>query len=861
MRKSDKRIKELTTAEAVHSSNLAGEIIGGLIIDNNINNPSEEVNVKKSEKNKKKTVKLEDAVRYFPETNEGLSTSQVAQRIEDGLVNISKSRKGKSYWQIILGNICTFFNLIYVIVAAALLSFGMWTDVVFLTVIIANTGIAIIQEIKSKQAIDKLNLVAAPTAVVIRNGITVSIPVREVVLDDIIQYTTGKQICSDGILIEGHVEVNEAMLSGESIAVIKKKGDTLFAGSYVTSGTCFVRVDKIGTYNYIDGLTSRASVYKKPASELLRSLKWVLRIIAIIIIPLAIFSYFNNLNIVGRTWPDLSEYDIMVEAIRKTAATVIGIIPAGPFLLTSFALAVSVIRLAYKNTLVQELYCIEMLARVDTLCLDKTGTLTDGTMHVVESIDLRSGTDNKYLIKDILGSMLSALEDNNLTSIALYSYFGTNSKFKKTAILPFSSKRKFCAVSFEEDGTYFLGAPEFVLNAPSAKVDALVKRYTQQGLRVVLLAHSVTELNKNDTAASKLPLSRKPLALIAIEDHIRDDAPQTIKWFKDNDVAVKIISGDNPITVSEIAHRVGVENANRFISLEGLSDDQVVEAATKYTVFGRVSPDQKAILVRAMKNAGHTVAMTGDGVNDILALREADCSIAMASGMDAARNVSHLVLMDNNFSNLPKVVAEGRRVVNNIQLASSMYFMKTLYTIIISVLVLLMNKAFPFNATQILLMEILIVGAPTTILALQKNSNIIKGSFLWNVFRRSIPVTITFLLGTIALYVFAEIYPESFATNGNRDLETMVALTVTFTSIFALYWVCKPFNYLRGILFGSSIILVFIALFILQSFNINGQLVYADLSLIQILLVLTITFVSFPLLLLLRRLFYSVKMV
>ncbi len=796
---------------------------------------------KKQENKKKPAVPLHLATRFEPDPAKGLSDEQVESRKEDSLTNYVDKNNGKTYLQIFLGNIFTFFNLIYLIVFVALAYFGLWNQVMFMLVVVANTGIAIIQEIKSKKTIAKLSIVSAPMATVLRDGQEREISIDDVVLDDIVLYGLGKQICADSIVVSGSVEVNESMLTGESVAVVKKEGDVLYAGSFVTSGSCVAKTDKIGQYNYIEGLTAQAKKYKKPRSELLKSLNIVLKVIAVIIVPIAYFSFMNNF----RNAP--SDVDAIIFAVSKTAGSVVPMIPAGPFLLTSVTLAVSVIRLAKRNTLVQELYCIEMLARVDVLCLDKTGTITDGTMSVEEVIEIKN--DSTKTIKQIVGNMMRALDDNNLTSIALREKFGTSKGMKVVATMPFSSARKFSAVSFENEGTYFLGAPEFVLPAGSARIDKTVTKYAEQGYRVLVLANATSQIAGQGKEV-KLPSLRKPVALIVIEDRIRPDAPETIQWFKDNGVEIKVISGDNPITVSEIARRVGVEHSDRYISLEGLSDEQVAEIAPHYTVFGRVTPDQKAILVKALKKIKKTVAMTGDGVNDILAMREADCSIAMAAGSEAARHVAHLVLIDNNFGSMPKVVAEGRRVVNNIQSVASMFFMKTMYTIILTVSALLLNITYPYSTSNIMLLEVVIVGYPAMALALQPNTNIIKGRFLSNVFKKALPNSITFCIGTALIYIIALFFIPVEQTS----LETIAAYTYTAAVFFALYFSCKPLNIFRTALLASSALLTIIGIV-----TLGGFFEFSPLSYVEILIALCVIQISFPIMSVLNKAFDKIE--
>lgn len=755
---------------------------------------------KKTNKNKriKLPASLAEVGHFTPTKDEGLTLDQVALRREQGFVNADKTRHGKSIAGIVLSNVFTFFNLVYIVIAVILCISGLAMQCTFLPVVIANTAIAIVQEIKSKLTLDKLNLITEPQIKVMRNSEVTEISVSELVLDDVVFLSGGEQISADSIVTEGYAEVNEAILTGESDAVVKRQGDPLYAGSYVVSGNCTATVTAVGKYNYISSLTGKAKQYQKPRSQVLRALKSILIFIAIIILPMTVCLYMVNFEAIpSNSWDKFNLFNLdegARTALNRTAGSIISMIPAGPFLLTSIALAASFLRLARNKTMVQELYCIEMLARVDTLCLDKTGTITDGTMQVIESIDLRpSGAS--YTIREIVSSMNVALKSDNMTSKALKKFFGSPKKptLDAVASIPFSSERKLSAVSFRGAGTYILGAPEFVLKTSNERVNALTEKYASQGLRVLLLAHSTTTIYDS----SNLPSVRRPVAVIVIEDHIRPDAYDTIDWFMQNDVAVKVISGDNPVAVSNIALRVGIKDADKYISLEGLTEEQVIAAAEEYTVFGRVSPDQKAMLVKALRANKHTVAMTGDGVNDILAMKESDCSISIAGGSSAARQVSHLVLMDDSFANLPKVVAEGRRVVNNIQSASSMYFMKTIYVIVINLMLILMHFAFgkamlsPLTNLQVTLMDWVVVAAPTTLLALQPNEKRIKGAFFTNVLKNCLPSSLTFIVTTVTLYALHSI---DLTLVPFAQLGTLVTLTYTFGGLFALYYACQPFN-------------------------------------------------------------------
>ena len=740
---------------------------------------------------------LQNVPRYTPEVAVGLTAEQVESRLELGLVNTDTSNKGKSVLGIILSNTFTFFNLIYIVIATFLILCGHFEQCTFLPVVLINTLIAIVQEIRAKMTLQKLTLITQPKVQVTRDGETTQMDVDEVVLDDVVTLESGYQISADCIVLDGYVEVNESILTGESDAVVKNVGEKLFAGSFVVSGSCRARVEAVGKFNYISTLSGKAKKYQKPKSQVLGSLKAILYSVAVVIVPMIVGLYVLNADYYGSsvegttTWLGLNDL-----AITRTAGSIIPMIPVSPLLLTSVALAVSFVKLTKQGALAQELYSIEMLARVDTLCLDKTGTITDGTMRVVESLDLRN-PGALYTVREIMSSYNSALKADNITSKALKKFYGAPKKtvLEATTTVPFSSLRKFSAVSFKNNGTYFLGAPEFVAKNLSQRVMELVRKYAEEGLRVLLLAHSTSTISKADT----LPQVRRPVALIVIEDHVRSDAVDTIKWFKDNGVSIRVISGDDPSTVSNIALRVGVENAENYISLEGMTDEAVREVATKYTVFGRVSPDQKAVLIKEMKKQGHKVAMTGDGVNDILAMKQSDCSIAMASGSDAARKVSHLVLLNDSFATLPNVVAHGRQVVNNIQNTSTMFFMKTIYIVVINIMVLVMHFGFhqqvasPLENLQLTLLDWVVVALPTAFLSLQTNHSQIKGRFLPNVVKRCLPSSLTFIVSTVSLYVL-QYYTNPSILDTSASLGTLVTITFTFGGLFALYHSFKPFD-------------------------------------------------------------------
>ncbi len=743
-------------------------------------------------KQKMNVADISTVQRYSPDIKQGLTPAQVEERMGQDLYNDTDVKYSKSYRSIFIDNICTFFNLLCLIAVVALIYARSPIQNFFFVVVFAlNIGIGIFQEIRAKLTIEKLSLVSSPTAKVIRGATQTEIPLKQIVLDDVITLATGQQVPTDCILAEGNVEVNESLLTGESVPVKKEIGDLLYAGSFVSSGACYARVAQVGKGNYIETLTAKAKKYKKPNSELLRSIKLIIRVVGILIVPIAVMMFLTNLKAITAA----GEINAVSQAIRNTATVLIGMIPSGMFLLTSMALAIGVIRLARNNTLVQDLYSLEMLARVDVLCLDKTGTITDGRMKVSDCMLLNNNTD--FTLNEIMGSFLAALDDNNQTSIALYNHFGHNSVLKPLATLPFSSKRKLSAVTFKEIGTYVMGAPEFVLGTVPDKLMKLINNYAAMGLRVLLVAAAPGSLS-----GEKLPSGLKPVALLTIADNIREDAISTIRWFKENDVDVKVISGDNPVTVAEVARRAGIENASKFISLEGLSEQEVANVATKYTVFGRVTPEQKAILVKALKTAGKTVAMTGDGVNDILAMKEADCSVSVASGSEAARNVSHLVLMDSNFSSMPKVVHEGRRVINNIQKSSSLYLMKTIFTAVFAVISIILRKQYPFEPSHMFILETFVIGAPSFALALQSNKNRVQGKFISYVFSRAIPCALIMILNVLVCQLL-----EHFGVVPNHDYYvTMSVYAISFGSLVILYYICKPLNLYRGIIFALMLI-------------------------------------------------------
>lgn len=776
---------------------------------------------------KKKKEQKKQYERYTPAPNQGLTPEQVEQRLADGLNNKTTKKYSKTYRSIFVGNICTFFNLLGLLAAIfLLLARATISQYLFVLIFGVNIFWGIFQEIRAKIKIDKLTVLTSSTANVIRDGKQIEVGVNEIVIDDILILNAGQQVPCDCIAVEGQAELNEALLTGESVPIKKDVGDPLYAGSFVASGKITVRVDKVSEDTYISKLTSKAKAYKRPKSEIMNSITTFIKVIGFAIPVIAVMMFFNNYAAkfgLGYAWSETIEHITenggffkmlfegepgqgMSEVVQNTAAVVLGMIPSGLLLLTTVAMSLGMIRLTKYNTLVQDMYSLEMLARVNVLCLDKTGTITDGRMKVSDCILLNNPTN--FSMDDILGSMLASLDDNNQTSIALYERFGHSTAMSATARVPFSSQRKMSAVSFGEHGTFVLGAPEFVLKPMPAKVDKLVKQYAQMGLRVMVVAHSQSPI-----VGEKIPHALRAVCLITLADNIRPDAVETIKWFKENDVAVKVISGDNPVTVAEVARRAGIKNASQFISLEGLSEIEVENAANEYTVFGRVTPEQKAILIRAIKKAGNTVAMTGDGVNDILAMKDADCAISVASGSEAAKNVSNLVLQDNNFGSMPKIVYEGRRVINNIKESAALYIMKTLLTALLALTCILVKTEYFFKPSNMMLYEMFVSAVPSFALSLQPNTERVKGKFIPFVISRALPGALTMGLCIFAVYVISQIpdLATHFGFINNESAETtriaeltydaIMMLVLTCTGLVMLFRICQPFNVWRTVLY------------------------------------------------------------
>ncbi len=765
-------------------------------------------------------------VRYTTDKEHGLSEEQISERLEHRLVNDTKIKTSNSYLSIICKNTFTIFNIIWLLIAVALMCVNAWGDLLFLFVVIANTAISIFQEIKAKITVEKLSMVTVPKIKVIRTSLEMEVRGEDLLLDDIIILENGNQIPADCIIVDGVVEANESLLTGESNSIKKVAGDTLLAGSFLVSGKCYARVDKVGKTNYIQTVAERTKDFKPQTSNLFKDLNNLIKIIITILIPIGVLTYFKEMYMVGST---------IEESITSTSGALTGMIPAGMYLLITVGLTVGVIKLARKKTLVKNLYSIEMLARANVLCLDKTGTITDGTMKVLKVLPQNNIKPEK--ITTIMKTILAHQTTMNATSVALVEYFGKENNDKVADVVEFSSQRKFSATTMKNGKTYYIGAISFIKCNISPEQKKSINSYMEQGLRVVGLVEDSNPYSEK-TAGKKGEL----IAIFALEDHIRKDAIETIKWFKENNVEIKIISGDDAVTVSKIAKRVGVENSDKYISLENMSLQEVAQIASNFTVFGRVTPEQKHTIIKTLKTQGNVVAMTGDGVNDTLALKEANCSIAMADGSEVARNISHLVLMDSNFSALPSIVKEGRQIVNNVQHSSVLYLMKTLFTIMLCVTTLILRISYPFTPKQLLLLEMFIIGLPSFILTFQPNNELIRGNFIPQVLKKSIPCALL-LFVNILIVVVLNHNTTILTSDEFRSLSTLLLTCVGFIN---LVWVCWPLNWLRTICICLSAILIISALsglgnfFTISEFSFPVMITLLTLLLCSILVVVGI---------------------
>lgn len=716
--------------------------------------------------------------------NQGLTQNQVQERVAKGQVNKQSLPKSRSVGKIIHNNFFTLFNFLNFFLAALIIISGHYINILFMGIVVSNIVIGIVQEIRSKQMVDKLSLLSAPSAVVVREGKEQNISVEEVVLDDIILFSSGKQICADSIVVSGEVEVNESLLTGESDPVLVKEGQQLLSGSFVVSGSCSARVVRVGDDNYAAKITAEAKKHKKLNSELMNSLNTIIKFTTLVILPMGVLLFLTQL---GQTTID--------NVLVKTVAAMLGMIPEGLILLTSVALAVGVIRLGYRQTLVQELYCIETLARVDVLCLDKTGTITENKLEVSKTLPLAK--NKNYNIDEILNALTSSLHDENSTFKALKQHYCNKSSWLATATFPFSSERKWSGADFGDRGCFFIGAPEFLLKERYNEVQKQVEEYSAKGYRVLLLSHTPNGHKSHSNMVC--------IALIILTDKIRPEAKDTFKYFKQQGVDIKIISGDSAVTVCSVAKRAGLENADKYIDASKLTDEQLKDAVSKFTVFGRVSPEQKKQIIQELKKQGRTVAMTGDGVNDVLALKASDCSIAMAEGSEATRNISQLVLLNSDFSVLPAVVHEGRRVINNIERTASLFLVKTIFSFLLSLITILAHTLYVFNPIHLTLIGALTVGVPSFFLALEKNNQKISGNFLTNVLKRALPGALTVVSNIILLLILS--HQLNYTSEQISTIATVVTAGVGF---MVLIRACMPIN-LNRLALVTGLILIFLA--------------------------------------------------
>lgn len=720
--------------------------------------------------------------RFNPDYVSGLTDQQAAQRVRQGLVNGSDQIKTKSIPLIIRDNLITFFNILNVILAALVLSVGSYKNLLFMGVIICNTLIGIIQEIKAKKTIDNLSLITAPKAHVVRSGTESNVAVSDLVLDDVILLSTGNQIPADCIVLDGQCEADESLLTGESDPVLKNCGDSLLSGGFIVSGKCRAKVEHVGQENYASKITASAKYLKKPNSEIMKWINLIIKFIGFSIIPIGAMLFYKQIFVSGQNYKS---------AIVSTVAALIGMIPEGLVLLTSVVLAVGVIRLSRHKALVQELYSIETLARVDTLCLDKTGTITEGSMQVDSVIPLTKNVDKKQ-IEDALAAIAASLNDGTPTMNAVKDAFPHPPKWKCDKEVPFSSARKWSGAGFGDSGAYVLGAGEFILRERFDEIRPEAEKYAKLGQRVLLLADV-----KNISADGIDPSDATPVALVLLSDKIRKNARKTLEYFDDQGVTLKVISGDNPATVSYIAKKAGLNHAERYIDASTLKSYGEIQAAVeKYTVFGRVTPKQKLELVKALKEKKHTVAMTGDGVNDVPALKESDCSIAMASGSDAARTVSNVVLLDSDFASMPRIVNEGRRSINNLQRSASLFLVKAIFSALIAVMFIFLTCNYPFQPIQFTLINAVSIGIPSFFLALEPNRDRIHGKFIVNVMEKSLPGALTL---TINIAVLAAIC--LFFSFSDREISTLAVIITGYTELLVLFKVCYPFTINHKILF------------------------------------------------------------
>lgn len=765
----------------------------------------------------------------------GLTDEEVRQRVEEGLTNRADISTDKTTKEIVISNVFTYFNLIFLVITILLIMVGSFRNLTFLPIIIGNTVIGIVQEIRAKKTLEKMSLLNAPHADVIRNGSVKQISTDELVKDDVILLTAGKQICADAVVISGNIQVNESLLTGEADEVEKTEGSTLMSGSFVVSGECYARLEKVGNESYISKLSLEAkSMGGKEQSEMIRSINLIVKWVGIVIIPIGLILFWQSHFVNGES---------ITKSVTSTVAAIIGMIPEGLYLLTTVALALSTMKLARKKVLLHDMKSIETLARVDVLCVDKTGTITEPDMKLKEIFLCKnSGADGTQTaltldeLKSLILDYANASVDNNATMLALKAYAAealTNntSALHRTAVSQqaFSSSLKYGSVTFS-DGTYLLGAPEFIMHEDFARIEEEIIPYADKGDRVLLFARYNGENVENGINGSVTPLG-----FVALANPIRANAVKTFEYFKSQGVAIKVISGDNPRTVSRIAIQAGIESAESFVDAATLdTEDKIADAVNKYTVFGRVTPKQKKQLVKALQAKEHTVAMTGDGVNDILAMKDADCSVAMASGSEAAAQAAQVVLLDSDFAHMPDVVYEGRRVVNNIQRSASLFLVKNIFSLLLSLFSVILMVTYPLEPAQVSLISMFTIGVPGFLLALEQNKDRIKGHFITNVMLKALPGGLTDVIAVGALVVCGEVFCISDASIG-----TIATLVLSVVGFMILFKISEPLNGMKyAVIIGNIAGLVFSGFFLKKLFALT------DLSNICILLMIVFGFAA-----------------
>lgn len=705
----------------------------------------------------------------------GLSMEQVRKRFAQGADNYKVESSTLSVSEIVRSNVCTYFNLVFAVIAVLLAIVGAWSDMLFLPIIVANTCIGIIQEIHSKKVLDKLSILNAPHAVVIRDGKRQEIPADQLVLDDIVEFSAGSQIPADAKVVSGELQVNESLITGESDEIEKREGDSLLSGSFVVSGKACARLEKVGKDSYISKLTLQATKSKKgEQSEMIRSLNYLIMVMGIIIIPIGIALFVQSFIYNEGTFHD---------SITGMVAAIIGMIPEGLYLLTSVALAVSSVRLAQKKVLIHDMKCIETLARVNVLCVDKTGTITEPGMHVYD-FSVLDGAD-QLEISQLLADFVAAQEKDNATMEALKAHFSNGSGMRAREVYSFSSETKYSGAVMNDGKSYVIGAPEFVLRGQFAQYQEQIATYSSKGYRVLVFAQYEGTLDRKPLTEPVLPL-----CFVMLANPIRKGAKETFTYFAENDVDIKVISGDNPLTVSVIAAEAGIVGAERFVDASTLKEKEDYDRAVEeYTVFGRVTPSQKRMLVQALKEHKKTVAMTGDGVNDVLALKDADCSVAMASGSEAASNVAQLVLLDSDFSRMPSVVAEGRRVVNNIERTAALYIVKNIFSMLLAIFSVILMLDYPLEPSQVSLISMFTIGIPSFVLALEPNKDLIRGHFLTNVLVRALPAGLTDFIVVSGLVIFCREFQVDLDC-----LSTSCTILVAIVGFMILHRIARPMN-------------------------------------------------------------------